>query len=133
MDLANIGTPELVIIVVVAFLLVGPRQAVEVAREIGKFLNQIRTVSGDLYKQLDLELARQESSRRRSSAPASRENGGSFELPEAYRRFREEFPEEGLPDDAAGPPAGPNGQSGQESPNAVTSSVAPTAGPPAQG
>lgn len=114
MDPGNIGSGELAVILIIAFILVGPRQMVVVAREIRDLLNQLRALVGNLQRQFDLELAQFEGSQRKSAALASGENRSTFELPEAYRRFREDFPEEGLPDESPDGIAHEAGQVGQE-------------------
>lgn len=44
----NIGLFEMVVIAVLALLVIGPKQLPEVARSIGKFLNELKRNTGDI-------------------------------------------------------------------------------------
>lgn len=49
----GIGMPEMVVILVVALIVLGPRRLPEVARALGKGLAEFRKVTGDVNKELD--------------------------------------------------------------------------------
>ncbi len=51
----NLGTTEIVIILVVALLLWGPQQLPEIGKQIGKFLREFRSMSGDVQRALDID------------------------------------------------------------------------------
>lgn len=51
----NLGTTEIVIILVVALLLLGPQQLPEIGKQIGKFLREFRAMSGDVQRALDID------------------------------------------------------------------------------
>lgn len=140
MEIFNVGGPELILLLFLAGVLLGPRRMVLLAREIGGFLNQIKSISRDLTKELNREIDLLDREMRitqpvrleentqskavettaSASQPAIAEsteisdsavgdqppNGhepnqptkdeGDSHLPEAYKRFIEDFPGEGL-------------------------------------
>lgn len=55
----NIGLPELLLILVIALLVVGPRRLPEVARSIGKTLFDVRKMAEDLKQTVEEELERE--------------------------------------------------------------------------
>jgi TatA/E family protein of Tat protein translocase len=62
-----IGFPELLLILVLALLLFGPRKLPEIGRSVGKALGQFKQASDDLKRTLNAEVALEEG----SAAPAS--------------------------------------------------------------
>ena len=56
MNFFNIGTPELILIFIIALIFVGPRRLPEVAREIGKVLSDLRKMSQEFTTDLTREL-----------------------------------------------------------------------------
>ena len=56
MNFFNIGTPELILIFIIALIFVGPRRLPEVAREIGKILSDLRKMSQEFTTDLTREL-----------------------------------------------------------------------------
>lgn len=51
----NLGTGEIIIILVIALLLLGPQQLPEVGKQIGKFLREFRSMTGDVQRALDID------------------------------------------------------------------------------
>ena len=51
----NLGTTEIVIILIVALLLLGPQQLPEVGKFVGKALRDFRGMSGEVTRALDLD------------------------------------------------------------------------------
>ncbi len=128
MDIFGVGGPELMVLFVLAGILLGPQRIVKLVRETKKLFNQVQALTRNLTQELtreidtiksevdvlksainlddlevDLEDAPQEDKER--------------ELPEAYQRFREDFPDEGKIDDPPDETGGDNGrvQTNQES------------------
>ncbi len=143
MEIFNVGGPELVLLLFLAGVLLGPRRMVLLAREMGELLSQIKLVSRNLTKELNREidlldremrvtipeltvekgdtdevgttasappLDQAESSEIANSkeedqpsnghsATQPTEVGENSHLPEAYLRFVEDFPGEGLEND----------------------------------
>ncbi|HVN97701.1 MAG TPA: Sec-independent protein translocase protein TatB [Syntrophorhabdaceae bacterium] len=57
----GIGFPELIVILIVALLVVGPSRLPELARSLGKALNEFKRMADDVKETLDQELARTDS------------------------------------------------------------------------
>jgi Tat protein translocase TatB subunit len=56
----GIGIPELIIILIVALLVVGPSKLPEVARSIGKALGEFRRMADDVKESLTAEMDRED-------------------------------------------------------------------------
>lgn len=56
MDLMGIGTAEVLMILLVAILVVGPRKIVELARTVGKITRTIKKASSNLISSVTNEL-----------------------------------------------------------------------------
>lgn len=146
MEIFNVGGPELLLLLFLAGVLLGPRRMVLLGREIGEILRQIKEISGNLTKELNREIdlldkemritlpdgqsekadndeietensgSVSEQAEAGESAddsdedlasdnhPAKQppEEGESSKLPEAYLRFIEDFPGEGLEGESPG-------------------------------
>lgn len=61
----GIGGPELLVILVIALLVFGPKRLPEFGRTIGKGLSEFRRASNDLKRSLEEEVAAEESRTRR--------------------------------------------------------------------
>jgi len=55
-DCMNLGLQEMVFILVLALVLVGPRKLPEVARQLGKFLAEFKRASNEFRSQLESEM-----------------------------------------------------------------------------
>jgi sec-independent protein translocase protein TatA len=70
-----IGMPELIIIMVIALIIFGPRKLPELGRSLGRSLNEFKKASNELRSTLDEEIRaeeqRQTEPQRPSAAPAS--------------------------------------------------------------
>jgi len=142
MDVLGIGGPELLLLLFLAGVLLGPRRLAELARDVGKFIRQLQALTGDLTKQINREIDLLETAERKSSQSGKPEEPGAEaagsaadQLPEAYRRFREDFPNEGKLDnlsnaaggrhDRPGLPGQLAGTQGAEPPGGVSAAAAP--------
>jgi Sec-independent protein translocase protein TatA len=56
MEIFNVGGPELLLLVFLAGVLLGPRRMVLMARELGNIMRQIKLVSRSLTKELNREI-----------------------------------------------------------------------------
>ena len=65
-----IGFPEMVIILVIALVVFGPRKLPELGRSLGRSLNEFKRASNELRNTLEDEV-RFEEQRSRTAAPAS--------------------------------------------------------------
>jgi TatA/E family protein of Tat protein translocase len=64
----SIGMPELIIILVIALIIFGPRKLPELGRSLGRSLSEFRRASNELRNTLDDEV-RQEQQRTTPAAP----------------------------------------------------------------
>lgn len=122
MDLFGIGGPELVVLLFLAGVVLGPRRLAKAAREMGRFVNQIRVLANNLTKELNREIDLLDIAEGKSTPPDNSGDKGAQAavdskdpLPEAYRRFRDDFPDEGKLDHLSGESSRGQGQPGQQS------------------
>lgn len=94
----SVGLPEVLLILVIALLIFGPRKLPEVGRTIGKGLGEFRRASADFKRTVNVELALEEDEARpatsRRPLPPAREE----------RRERPAPAEEAAPTEPARPP-----------------------------
>ncbi|MCY4506075.1 MAG: twin-arginine translocase TatA/TatE family subunit [Acidobacteria bacterium] len=68
--IGSIGTMELVVILVIALMVFGPRKLPELGRSIGKSLGEFKRASNDLRHTLEDEIHVEEQARRETAKPA---------------------------------------------------------------
>src|SRR5208282_23476 len=71
-DPMNLGLQEMIFILVLALVLVGPRKLPEVARQLGKFLAEFKRASNEFKSQLETEMLNmelEERARKREESP----------------------------------------------------------------
>ncbi|HYS26872.1 MAG TPA: TatA/E family twin arginine-targeting protein translocase, partial [Vicinamibacterales bacterium] len=66
----SIGMPELIIILVIALIIFGPRKLPELGRSLGRSINEFKKASNELRSTLEEEI-RVEDQRERTTAAAS--------------------------------------------------------------
>jgi Tat protein translocase TatB subunit len=71
MSMFNIGMPELVVILAVALIVLGPNRLPEVARMLGKALAEFRKATSGFTQELDSARAMLEEEARRAAEPPS--------------------------------------------------------------
>lgn len=133
MDIFGVGGPELMILVVLAGILLGPQRIVKLVRETKKLFNQVQALTRNLGQELTREIDAIKSEVDVLKSTIDLDNlevdledapkeDKERELPEAYQRFREDFPDEGKIDDPPDEASGDNGrvQTNQESQPAAT-------------
>jgi sec-independent protein translocase protein TatB len=120
MNVFGVGTGELVVLALLAGVILGPRRMVKLARELGRLVAQVRSLANEVSRQVNQEIALLDLDDTETAPRKPAASRPADELPEAYRRFREDFPEEGqLPTGA------------QEPQSALSAEAEPQAGVPA--
>ncbi len=56
----NLGFPEMVFLVILAFMLFGPKRLPEIARQLGKFVAEFKRASNDFQSQIHQEIRKLE-------------------------------------------------------------------------
>ena len=84
MDLFGIGFLELVFVLLIALIALGPNRMIEVARTIGKYTRQLRRISAELPRLLALEEETTKTStpQRRQPDPSAKEEPGQATAPQ---------------------------------------------------
>jgi TatA/E family protein of Tat protein translocase len=65
----SIGMPELIIILVIALIIFGPRKLPELGKSLGRSLNEFKRASTDLQNTLEQEIRLEEEKERQAKAP----------------------------------------------------------------
>jgi sec-independent protein translocase protein TatA len=66
----SIGMPELIIILVIALIIFGPRKLPELGKSLGKSINEFKRASADLQNTLEQEIKLEEQKEKASAPPA---------------------------------------------------------------
>lgn len=120
MDLFGVGSSELILLLFLGGVLLGPRRLAGLARSARQLMRQIQSLSRDLTKELNREIDLLEAGERPSGPSPDAEARQEAKPPEAYRRFREDFPDEGSLDNLSRQRARGRQQPSQEAPPAST-------------
>jgi TatA/E family protein of Tat protein translocase len=67
----SIGMPELIIILVIALIIFGPRKLPELGKSLGRSLNEFKRASTDLQNTLEQEIKLEEQKEQQAKAPPS--------------------------------------------------------------
>jgi sec-independent protein translocase protein TatA len=65
----SIGMPELIIILVIALIIFGPRKLPELGKSLGRSLNEFKKASQDLQNTLEQEIKIEEEKEREAARP----------------------------------------------------------------
>ncbi|MEW6320938.1 MAG: TatA/E family twin arginine-targeting protein translocase [Acidobacteriota bacterium] len=76
----SIGMPELIIILVIALIIFGPRKLPELGKSLGRSLNEFKKASTDLQNTLEQEIKLEEQKEQEAKAAAAAA-GGAPERP----------------------------------------------------
>jgi len=68
----GIGLPELIVIMVVALLVVGPKKLPDLAKSLGKALQEFRRMADEVKETIDEEIAKEEPSKEEPSKEEAR-------------------------------------------------------------
>ena len=67
--IGSIGMPELIIILVIALIIFGPRKLPELGKSLGKSINEFKRASADLQNTLEQEIKLEEQQKDRVAPP----------------------------------------------------------------
>jgi Sec-independent protein translocase protein TatA len=95
MEIFGIGGLEFLLLFFLGWVLLGPTQVVKVSRDGKRIFNQIRELTQNLSKEVNREIDLIVATEEKNNPESESKEEGEQILPEAYQRFREDFPEEG--------------------------------------
>ena len=84
--MGSIGIPEMMIILIVALIVFGPRKLPELGRSLGRSINEFKRASNDLRNTLDDEIRSEERKTVTSANPTDPSNLPSPAAPETVAR-----------------------------------------------
>jgi sec-independent protein translocase protein TatB len=79
MNLMGMGLPELAVVLLIAFLVLGPGKSIETARTLGKIVGELRRTFNDLAAAVTLEEGQERASPPPRPAPGADSDPGSKE------------------------------------------------------
>ena len=79
MNLMGMGLPELAVVLLIAFLVLGPGKSIETARTLGKIVGELRRTFNDLAAAVTLEEGQERGSPPPRPAPGADSDPGSKE------------------------------------------------------
>jgi sec-independent protein translocase protein TatA len=82
----SIGMPELIIILVIALIIFGPRKLPELGKSLGKSINEFKRASADLQNTLEQEIKLEEQKTAAPTPPPSPQPGLSVDEPSTVAR-----------------------------------------------
>ncbi len=98
----NVGLPEMLIILVIALIVFGPRKLPEIGASVGKAMREFKRASSELTDELNREVEVEKSQERRKAAEVSAQATAPY-APEQTQAYSHE-PSTGLSAPQLGPP-----------------------------
>jgi Tat protein translocase TatB subunit len=81
MDFMSIGTQEILMIILVAILVVGPNRIVGISRTMGNIMRAIRKTTAELTTSVTKELEQEEKDKHPPAAPKNKERAPDSQTP----------------------------------------------------
>ncbi len=75
MNILNIGPAELLFILIIAIIVLGPERMIEIARKLGQYSRQLQNLTGELTSALQSEIVVEENQEPPPDGPLSPESG----------------------------------------------------------
>ncbi len=91
----GIGSTEILVILVVALLVLGPRKLPQIARTIGRAMGEFRRVSTEFQRTLNTEIAFEEEGEKKKARKAAAEKGSGAAEEKTDDHPAQETPEAG--------------------------------------
>ncbi|WP_084301731.1 Sec-independent protein translocase protein TatB [Desulfonatronovibrio hydrogenovorans] len=109
----GIGTTEIIVILVVALLVLGPKKLPEIAKSLGKTLAEFRRVTTDVKRTIEMEVDRDEEIRAKKRIKKEMAGKASKESPDSQEHNQQDpYPEEKITQDAEKSQSEPDKKSG---------------------
>jgi sec-independent protein translocase protein TatB len=97
----GIGTTELVVILIVALLVLGPKKLPEIARSLGKTLGEFRRVTTDVKRTIEMEADQEEEIRAKKRIRREMAQKASKESPSPEQDEKDPYLEEKIASESA--------------------------------
>ena len=85
----SLGMPELIIILVIALIIFGPRKLPELGRSLGRSLNEFKRASADLQNTLEQEIRLEEQKEQQAKARQADSSPGTTDASDSVPRSPE--------------------------------------------
>lgn len=123
----GIGLPELIIIIIVALLVVGPAKLPEVARSLGKALGEFRRLADDVKETIEQEMTAEEEKKEEPAGQTEEQKPGEQAEPGALGE--EEKKETAEQEEEERTAVGPPPETAEEEEELAGVGLPPAAGP----
>jgi TatA/E family protein of Tat protein translocase len=101
----GIGMPEVLIILVVALIIFGPKKLPDLARSLGKGFAEFKRASQDLKNSMDLEMDKDEKPKEAPQTPSLPKDSNYVDMGEEYAKSKEQEAPKSAPDTKSDPPS----------------------------
>lgn len=104
MEIFGVGGGELLLLMFLGGIVLGPRRLMYLLRESRRMISQVQGLARNLTDELDREITKTDAAELKAKTESAKtesepqSESAPEELPEAYRRFAADFPEEALPE-----------------------------------